>query len=62
MTNTDPMPVAYRLTLAELFAEAEGRGLGTLHIGFTAAPGREDEAADYIGSRCEFVAERRLTT
>ncbi len=60
MTNTDPMPVQFRLVLAELFGEAESKGLGTLHVGFTATPGHEEEAADYIGARTAFVAERRF--
>lgn len=60
MTNTDPMPIECRLIMCELFGEAEVKGLGTLHIGFTATPGREDEAADYIDARVDFIADRRL--
>lgn len=60
MTNTDPMPVEYRTALAELFAECETRGLGTLHVGFTATPGHEDEAADYIAARADFLAAQRF--
>jgi hypothetical protein len=43
-----------------MFAEAEDRGLGTLNVGFTATPGREEEAADYIAPRSEFLAGRRF--
>lgn len=57
---TETKPVKFRLILAELFGEAESKGLGTLHVGFTATPGMENEAADYIERRTEFVAQRRF--
>jgi hypothetical protein len=60
MTDTDPISTEYRLLLVGMLAQAEGRGLGTLNIGFTATPGREEEAADYITRRSEFLAGRRL--
>jgi hypothetical protein len=60
LTDTDPISTEYRVLLAEMFAEAEGRGLGTLDVGFTATPGREEEAADYIVPRREFLAWRRF--
>lgn len=53
-------PNSYRLVLAKLFAEAEDKGLGTWSPTFRAAPGRENEAADYLGARAEFVAEQEL--
>ncbi|MCU1660490.1 MAG: hypothetical protein QOI36_6202 [Pseudonocardiales bacterium] len=60
LTDTDPVSTEYRVLLAGMFAEAEGRGLGTLNVGFTATPGREEEAADYITPRREFLAWRRF--
>jgi hypothetical protein len=55
MTYTDPMPTEDRVLLAMLFAEAEGLRLGTLNVGFTAAPGRKEEAAAYIAARNKFL-------
>jgi hypothetical protein len=60
MTDAVPVSTEYRILLAGLFAEAEVRGLGTLNVRFTAAPGKEEEAADYIGPRTEFLAGRRF--
>ncbi|HZZ47573.1 MAG TPA: hypothetical protein VFE65_11865 [Pseudonocardia sp.] len=60
MTAADPASTEYRILLAEMFAQAEGRGLGTLNVGFTATPGKEEEAADYIGPRSEFLAGRKF--
>jgi hypothetical protein len=60
MTDTDPISTEYRILLAGMFAEAEDRGLGTLNVGFTATPGKEEEAADYIAPRSEFLAGRRF--
>ncbi|PSK99758.1 hypothetical protein CLV30_11761 [Haloactinopolyspora alba] len=54
-------PNSYRIALARLFAECEDRGLGTWQPTFQATPGREDEAADYIEARAEFVAEQEFT-
>lgn len=57
MTNP---PNAYRRLLAEIFADAEDHGLGTWGPSFTATPGKVDEAAAFIESRAELLAERRL--
>ena len=53
-------PLAYRKLLAELFADAESHGLGHLEVGFRAHPGQQDAAADYIGSRTEWAADRAV--
>jgi hypothetical protein len=54
------VPIEYRELLAEVFLEAERKGLGRFEPGFTATSGREDDAADFIGSRCDHLAELRL--
>lgn len=60
MTTPTAPPNEYRRVLARLFAECEDRGLGTWQVSFRAHPGRENEAADYIEQRCEFVAEQEF--
>jgi hypothetical protein len=53
-------PLSWRVLLFEIFAEAERHGLGTVDVQFNAAPGRSDEAADFIGARADFLADNRL--
>lgn len=53
-------PLSWRRVLAEVFADAEAKGLGEMHIGFTAREGVQDQAADFIGARCRFLADLRL--
>ena len=53
-------PLDWRILLGEIFAEAERKGLGRYEPGFTAAPGREDDAAAFIGQRAEHLSEARL--
>ena len=57
--NTN-VPIEWRELLAEVFAEAERKGLGRFEPGFTATPGREDDAADFIERRCAHLAELQL--
>jgi hypothetical protein len=60
VTADEPVPLEWRTLLAEILIEAERHGLGTYQPGFTAASGREDAAAAFIGSRADHLAEIRL--
>jgi len=53
-------PNGFRRLLAEIFADAEDHGLGTWGVSFDAAPGKTEEAANFIESRAALLAETRL--
>jgi hypothetical protein len=58
--SAEPVPLAWRELLGEVFVEAERHGLGTYTPAFAAAPGREEAAARFIGERASHLSELRL--
>lgn len=60
MADQNPVPNTYRRLLAEIFADAEDHGLGTWGPSFNAAPGKTEEAATFIETRAELLADIRL--
>lgn len=55
---SDQIPRAWRLMLAEVFADAEDHGLGTWTPTFQAAPGCADQAADFMEKRVDFLSSK----
>lgn len=60
MSADQPVPLDWRVLLGEIFAEAERHGLGTFQPDFTATPGREQDAAAFIGARADHLGPARL--
>lgn len=57
MTADEPAPLVWRAMVAEVFAEAERRGLGRFEPTFTAAPGRRLLARAFVDHRCQQLAQ-----
>lgn len=66
MTNTfgnaqcAAVPNAHRRLLAEIFSDAEAKGLGSWSPTFQAAPGKTEQACAFIDSRAALLTWKRL--
>lgn len=56
----DPDPLAWRSLAAQVFAEAERRGLGRFTPQFVAAPGKRLLAQAFVDHRCDELAQSLL--
>lgn len=59
MATSSSVPIEWRELLIEVMFEAERRGLGTVGVEFTATPGHENQAADFIDGRTAHLSETR---
>jgi hypothetical protein len=59
VTALNDVPLDWRELIAEIFIEAPSARASEFQPGFTAIPGREDDAATFIGQRSEHLSETR---
>ena len=57
----DPVPLAWRVKLAEMFGSAERAGLGELRIDVIPAAGHEVDGLTFVKSRLAHLIEQRWT-